>query len=971
MDDFGGLIRSLMNDSLEVVKGILDAELIANKEHINTTKEQISATSLDLIEFTQNESEASQSDLEDLVSSFSPFIQSRIEKLIFLAISYASQIRLEAASQVQSSFNGHVQERILAMKRTAYLFEAGLMDFHHAPDRNITAKDCSLLAMICEASDELNTEGAIYTGLATESIFSCSVKESAQLVLSTSNATHLTQGVFIWAAYTSDVPEAQRKSWWERCMTETPPYITFGVCPLPQDCNCGYRPTCQSWYQIHVNASGMPAPRMTDMNINEFTHMPLVSLTYPVYNSSLQPRQLLAVAGAEFYFQRIRSFLDGLSGAKLMYTAVVLNDTTLTTMAYSTGTPENYSNTNFSLLTNPHEPFRTIGTWLKKRRISLVNRTQAVLTSIYWDIFPSQLDSTSYFVLVGMTLRVVFGTILESEAAVLQDIQTLKWAHMAKLNASEIRTRNHLMATRIANLEQLEEMKVAMEEEIMKFRNTSETALGASEGEGRVLLEQLLAAQRQAVHDMLVLHLSVLTFTIGWSVAVVIAMFLTTLVAGVYGTLSITKGLQFIIRLMEDVAQMRVEALAVPKNSKVTEVQRIQFALDKLVGRLALYKGFLPAGLFPDRPPLESTAAGPQGRPPDPTTSRKASQRGSAFSNIFPTKQETPIESMESIGLEQSMLSNTQTRITKRNVVAMVLNIVSFQDVLYGPAMSEGPMEVLLNQYLSLVHKVVAEARGNIDVTVGDQLLVTFNAHMCCSDAPSVAARTALELQTLLANKMRERLQLQIGLAEGWTYIGCAGCDAFKALVALGSPLKVASMLSHLSTASETAVLADPAMEERLRYTYRLRPVALVCLPYLGKSLPTLARNVPIYLLEGAKDLQPNEWMYEISPGVSLDDWAGVFQRLRTANSPAQASELLEGYLSHHPADVHAQLMKSHMGLWRPKAGVPLCERPDSGHCRLTSQPPTTPGHLDEPNEGPDPQCPRPVASRLHHGLFS
>lgn len=47
--------------------------------------------------------------------------------------------------------------------------------------------------------------------------------------------------------------------------------------------------------------------------------------------------------------------------------------------------------------------------------------------------------------------------------------------------------------------------------------------------------------------------------------------------------------------------------------------------------------------------------------------------------------------------------------ITKRSVVAMVVNVLSFQEVLYNPTMTDTSMKSLLNEYLALVHGVVAQ----------------------------------------------------------------------------------------------------------------------------------------------------------------------------------------------------------------------------------------------------------------------
>eukprot|EP00667_Euglena_gracilis_P001244 EG_transcript_1244 len=976
VDDFGMLILSLINDSAEVVKGILSDELAATYHSINTTEAQISASTRDLLEFARNETGASEADLQELVSGFSTFLLDVLQQFGSLSLVYASDVREAAALKVQAAFSQLIQERVLAIARVSKLYAAGFIDLRRDPLQNVSAADCSVLAVVCDASDELEYKGFLFIDLAFGAIISCNAEEVGLIMTTTTNGTHLSYDVSAWDAYADSVPESQRKPWRERCLTEPPRVSSLGVCPSVQpDCKCGHYPTCTGSFQSQVGLTGPPAPLLVDPYIEPYYGLPIATLTYPVYNASSPPRQLLGVSGAAFFFQTMKSFLSRLSGPYPMRTAVVLNDTQLTTIADCGGNATLRSirtDMNLSLARNADAAFRDIGRWILAHRGSLGAHTQVTLNGFLWDILPANPGAATFFVVVGMQLKDIYGPILATQDESLKKLMELNLAYMAKLLVSENRTRGHLKATEAANLQHMEALKPEALAQLAEFRNRSQAALNASEASGRAQLEQLLTAQRWAVWDMLALHLRVLTGTIAWSIAVVVAVFLATLLFGVYGTLSITKRLQTIIQLMEDVALMHVEALDVPKRSCVVEVQRIQLALDKLAGRLALYKSFMPAGLFPERLELEEPKH--HERRSTEGSLLRTSHREPTFSNPLFSNHVVPIDSSQSITPEQSMVSTTQTRITKRSVVAMVVNVLSFQEVLYNPTMTDTSMKSLLNEYLALVHGVVAQAHGNIDAVIGDQLLVTFNAHLRCCDAPNVAARTAVELQTLAATQLTLRLQLQIGLAEGWMYIGCAGYDAFKAMVALGSPLKVASLLAHLTTAAPATILTDPAMEERCRYAFRLRPVALVCLPHLGRFIPALAKNVAVYLLEGMRPIQPNEWMYEINAEVAIDAWAQVLHRMRSADSAAAAGQLLQHYLDDHPADPHAEFLLRRIAVWRPKAGLPLCERPDSfinnDHAPFVPVPNPL-GIFDGSSSPlPHPLDRRPAPEAPHAGLF-
>lgn len=62
--------------------------------------------------------------------------------------------------------------------------------------------------------------------------------------------------------------------------------------------------------------------------------------------------------------------------------------------------------------------------------------------------------------------------------------------------------------------------------------------------------------------------------------------------------------------------------------------------------------------------------------------------------------------------------------------------------------------------------------------------------------------------------------------------------------LAVGAPLKMASLLAHLSGFTQSAIVVFPSVEERVKYSFALRPADLVALPALGDSLPLYAKSV-------------------------------------------------------------------------------------------------------------------------------
>lgn len=59
--------------------------------------------------------------------------------------------------------------------------------------------------------------------------------------------------------------------------------------------------------------------------VEPYYGLPMTALTFPVYNASAPPRELLAVSGAAFFFKSMKDFLDRLSGpylSRLVHTVI-------------------------------------------------------------------------------------------------------------------------------------------------------------------------------------------------------------------------------------------------------------------------------------------------------------------------------------------------------------------------------------------------------------------------------------------------------------------------------------------------------------------------------------------------------------------------------------------------------------------------------------------------------------------------
>eukprot|EP00668_Euglena_longa_P018886 GGOE01023541.1.p1 GENE.GGOE01023541.1~~GGOE01023541.1.p1 ORF type:complete len:522 (-),score=141.05 GGOE01023541.1:342-1832(-) len=437
-------------------------------------------------------------------------------------------------------------------------------------------------------------------------------------------------------------------------------------------------------------------------------------------------------------------------------------------------------------------------------------------------------------------------------------------------------------------------------------------------------------------------HISQMVKGIGVTTAAVVGIFAAILLAGVYGTCAVSKQVQNIAKVMEDVAHMQVEELEVTQQSSVGEVRRIEAALGVLVGRLAEYKSYMPAGLFQ-----------PENLPP-PRRSCSALHAVHREKLIAPKAAMSPFHSMSSMGSDSVAASFAivhplpvvalKTQLLRRCVTAMVVNVLGFQAEVAQRTAEH--LEGALNRFVSTVHSAVSKAQGNIDAVVGDQLLATFNAHFNCPD-PSIAASTvSLELVGTLKGEAMLGRHIQIGLAAGPVYAGHVGYTPFKSMLAVGAPMKVASLLAHLSGFEQPTVLVCPSVEERVKYHFTLQPVDLVALPVLGRHVPLFSRSISVFLLEAHARSRscdaPQEWMYEVSVNECHGDWTATFSKVVKAETVEKATEDLGCYLLQHPDHRLARRLLGRLAHWQPQVGIVLAEQPDAPRVLITAHPACT-----------------------------
>eukprot|EP00667_Euglena_gracilis_P003215 EG_transcript_3226 len=791
VNDFAQLVLQLISDSGTLVSGILDTEYQRSMSQLNETGQQFLQTTLQLMSSARNTTAQTQGLVVALVLSFGNFMGKVIGDFTGVGTAYASQLRMEAASRTQTTFYNLLQGRILTIQRQARLYELGLLNLSVRADQPMDDGSCTLLGSLCAASAEIHND--IYIATEEGSMMLCDVSEVAYTLTVQRGVTEDTYRWANWPPFLSNFSQ-----WKGACLAGPNATDLISVC-RPGDaamawpsCNgtCGYDPRCRPWY-VH-DPSSSPRTHMSAVYLDLHQFVPVVTLIYPIYSSVLG-RQV-GIAATDFYFSALDAFLATLgSGSVSQRVAVVFNSSDLLVVGSNRPCPNVTQQNSGVGIAHVCDPvLQELGGWLAAHQ-DLVGNASLELAGMLWDVFPGTVDSFSYFVAVGMNKTEVYAVITTASQEAndtLQNMSHQQSVRMAALQAVALAEMDAVSAQRVAELQALQ---AAEERHAALLQNETAVELDASRQKSAQNLNLLIANVMGSIQSLESYHLDRVARSVGRTFGAVVGVFAGILLCGAYGTWAVSRQVQRIAQVMEDVAHMRVEELVVSQKSSIREVQRIEAALGVLVGRLAEYKSYMPAGLFqlasnPDLTAVESCLS--------PRILVQAAQKHGSVAGSTSYSRSTMSHSTSSRtpSVHAAPLAGA-TRLLRRYVVAMAVNVVRFQGEL--AQRSAAHLEGMLNRLVSAVHGLASKAQGNLDAIVGDQLMVTFNAHFSCSDPPAAAANVALDLVGLMEADSAFAGRVQVGLAAGSVYVGALGYTAFKAMVALGPPLKVAALLSH------------------------------------------------------------------------------------------------------------------------------------------------------------------------------
>eukprot|EP00667_Euglena_gracilis_P001984 EG_transcript_1983 len=943
-------ILDILHGNANLVGTILTEQWDSGSTRSVETQAQMAQTISVLVNYTANSTAQSRRQMDAVVDAFGRLMHGVVADFKGLAGGYAAQVRADVAAKGMTTVAGTSNAITVAMQRLQKLVDVGLLDLSQSPTDPIGEADCTLLSLLCATADEFSSLPLILATAAGRS-YRCGSLEGGTVSTVTYQGGRYNESYLSWRPYADTVPAVSRQEMKQRCLTENATVQVVGAnCPQPRNCQCGADPRCEPWYAPYANGSTQYRATI----LPDAAGVLRMHATLPLLNASAAPPALLGVVDLSSPTSQMDSLLTALAGPAAATTlAVVINDTALPLLAGSVRRcaanetpPGDLALPAWSTLRACDSGLREVAQWLAAHRvITEVEPFEAA--GLQWDIYPLQTLATSYYFIVGTNATRINAPIDDSEAAAGSQLADLRALVTQKVAESGAATLRYVLDVGAQNINDTQAMQDSFLAEMRGLEASSLTALHSFEERAYTTGDAITALEANGVTALKQTHLDAMAVTAGWTLAVAFSILLAVLALSAWGTIRITNSLAVIIGLMEDVAHMRVEDLAVPSTSGVREVARIQAAFQVMVLRLAEYKSYIPAGVFEQ---LAQRAAEGEGPGVQTALLVEGSDNASDDSSIRDSTTATNSARQSSHAVpEKSKLGNRRSLsdseadaalprlpssfpasasgggVAARQVAALSINAVGFMDLLL--AASDSMARHIFNEYVTHVHEAISQGRGNVDYLAGDQIFVTFNAHLPCSDPAGAATAAAVEVREQLLHRLGDRLCFHIGVSFGPVFASSVGYSKFKFMVTVGSPMKVAALLSRLDRVENGAILVDCSLKDRMKYSYRLRPVDLLYLPWLKSFATSVPKSHRVFLVLDKRPLAEGEWLYQVEAedaAAEWADWAATFDQLVAAGSVPGAQALLQRYLAAQPEDEVALRLRDRLPRWVPGCGFPV-----------------------------------------------
>lgn len=225
---------------------------------------------------------------------------------------------------------------------------------------------------------------------------------------------------------------------------------------------------------------------------------------------------------------------------------------------------------------------------------------------------------------------------------------------------------------------------------------------------------------------------------------------------------------------------------------------------------------------------------------------------------------------------------------------------VLFVDIRGFTSLSENmePEQVvdILNKYLALAAKAIADNHGTLDKFIGDAAMALFNSPADLKDYEYRAVCAAWELMSstrelndFCEKQYGRQVSFGIGIHCGEAVIGNIGCESRMDYTAIGDTVNTASRLEGIALSGQILISAE--MKRRLD--------SRVQTSYAGEfSLKGKKNKVPVYLVTGIQSRPARKALPAPAPAQT----APMAGRLSCIPSPAQLSDYAAFAKEYHAA---------------------------------------------------------------------
>lgn len=214
--------------------------------------------------------------------------------------------------------------------------------------------------------------------------------------------------------------------------------------------------------------------------------------------------------------------------------------------------------------------------------------------------------------------------------------------------------------------------------------------------------------------------------------------------------------------------------------------------------------------------------------------------------------------------------NKTVTAGEKRNVCILICDIRSFTSI--SEKNKAENVVSFLNEYFSLMVKIIKKYGGSIDKFMGDSIMALFGAPISYEDNVLRAVNASKEMLSFLPqidtslltlpNEV-EKIDIGIGLHYGEVILGSIGCEDKKDYTVIGDSVNLASRLEGLTKIYGMHLVVSDSVTKHLPnsvITHRIDKVKVK-----GKQIP-----VCIYSIQSELDINSEDYYRNYDKGIEL-----------------------------------------------------------------------------------------------------